>query len=160
MTTEHAPTYAHMDEDGDRLEVRPSSMGDGRSLLTVFTSSVVLPAEELPALVAGLYRAAGQEPPIILARPTNENDVRKYWVEGGKVRVLQKPSGFLTPEEARLCAAVYAAAADLAEDAPDPQQIAAIVALVDGVGVGPNVGERIARALVAAGWRREAAADE
>lgn len=156
--------YAYADHHQDELLVRPSVEGGNLAYVSSNGMGVLIPPGELPSLVAALYRATGQQPPILLSRPDgpdDEENILKWWVEGDRVVAHVPQDGYLTPGVAREYAVNYAIAADLAENVPAAQQVAAMAQVIDGItnGVGPNLGERIARELVAAGWRREAAAD-
>jgi hypothetical protein len=154
-------TYEFTDKDFDLLQVQHSRDVPGCAYIWTAEQGVVLPPSQLPKLVAGLYCAAGQRPPIVLDRPDDDEVPVTIWVDEGRVVAHHhRDQPYLTPAEARARAARYAAAADLAEAAPDREQVTAMAEAIDGItnGVGPNLGERIARELVRAGWRREAVA--
>ncbi|MEU4577477.1 hypothetical protein [Nonomuraea sp. NPDC023979] len=107
--------------------------------------------EDLPELVAALYQAAGQEAPIILPRPSTE-DLRAHgWIDGNRVNAdAGRVAGTTTPGVARELAACLAAAADVAQVEPDPEQLKQLVALLDPWATV----EANARAVLAAGYTR------
>ncbi|MEU9888654.1 DUF6085 family protein [Sphaerisporangium sp. NPDC051011] len=145
MTVDHTIRYRYRDMDGDELAVRRSIEGESMVYLAASDGGVVLPPEELPKLVASLYRATGQEPPIILPRPgaaqirsilspPDGDEIRvTAWVEGSMVVLASTPGGRVHPHGARLRAAAIVAAADLAENAPGPEQVAAMAKVIDDI---------------------------
>ncbi|MFC6081005.1 hypothetical protein [Sphaerisporangium aureirubrum] len=107
-----AEPYAFVDPEGDSLVIKPSGRYGGSVLLGPAAVCVYVPRAELPWVVAALYRAAGQRPPIILDRPADDQVQR--WVKDGMVAVLGAGM-HVQPDDARERAAQMAAAADLAE---------------------------------------------
>lgn len=143
--------FEYVDDYGHTLTARPSF--DLLDTACVRTSQAVfVKAEDLPGMVAKLYQAAGQEPPIILPRPA-EAELREHgWVDGQSVNASagHRFVGSVPAEQARTYAAHLAAAADLAEAEPDPAQLKHLTALIDPW----STAEANARAILAAGYVR------
>ncbi|MFC6081006.1 hypothetical protein [Sphaerisporangium aureirubrum] len=117
---------------------------------------VELPPEELPAVVAALYLATGQDVPLILPRPgIRVEEAAHEWVKGGRITAPCHDATYMTSAQARARAAAYAVVAELA----DTLEVDALAELLGGIPQGPDHVERVAQALVRAGWRREAAPD-
>src|SRR5690606_38164591 len=125
-------------------------------------SGVDVPVADLPEVVAKLYRAAGQEPPILLPRYKPEPEMTR----DGKVRAGIRPSRQdMTPAAARDMASWYATAAELATvealSQPDPAQVAALAEGIRDLAerhvlTTDDGGQAVARAILAAGYARAA----
>lgn len=123
-------------------------------------SGVDVPVADLPEVVAKLYRAAGQEPPILLPRYKPEPEMTR----DGKVRAGIRPSRQdMTPAAARDMASWYATAAELATvealSQPDPAQVAALAEVIRDLAerdvlTTDDGGQAVARAILAAGYAR------
>lgn len=148
-------TFTYTDRDLDELSVEPGN-GFRETAFVRSEEGVFIPASDLPTIVAELYRAAGQEPPIILPRRTPE----VAWVRRGQVRPVLIPAGDMTPTEARDLAALYASAADLAEvDAEHERarvRVSDLAALVGGWDpwMPASSAETLARRILDAGYAR------
>lgn len=128
--------------EGAKADVRISCLDGG---------DVDVPAADLPKIVAALYQAAGQEPPIILDRP-HEDDLRAHgWIEGNRVSsATVRDWANIKPGAARRIAACLAAAADIAESEPDPEQVKQLAVLIDPL----RSPEATARVILSAGYTR------
>jgi hypothetical protein len=151
--------YEHTDDYGHVLTVRPSY--DLLGMACVRTSQAVwVTAEDLPGLVANLYRAVEQEPPILLPRYKPEEGMTR----DGKVRAANIPSGEdMAPADALDIASWYATAAEVAAfealSQPDPAQVAALAEVIrdlaeQDVLTSDDDGKAVARAILAAGYAR------
>jgi len=165
------------DHDGARLEVGECGQGDGCLNVTsekgVEVSVCVDPLEILDLTVA-LYRACGQEPPVMLGRP----DVsvlrdRDGWVGLQGLRVRRAEDGgvsfaiggnveTLSGAMTRTCAAVAVALAD-AEPEQDTAEVETLARAIHAgrcglTAVSPDACDGCragARAALRAGWKRE-----
>src|SRR5690606_29021012 len=122
-------------------------------------SGVDVPVADLPEVVAKLYRAAGQEPPILL--PRREPD--PAMTRDGKVRPLMLTGDDLEPADALNLAVWYATAAEIAAvgalSQPDPAQVAALAEVIRDLAerdvlTTDDGGQAVARAILAAGYAR------
>lgn len=150
--------HEHTDDYGHVLTVRPSY--DLQGMACVRTSQAVwVTAEDLPSLVAGLYRAVGQEPPILLPRREPDPEMTR----DGMVQAWFPSGTFVEPAEALNIASWYATAAELATaealSQPDPAQVAALAEVIrdlaeQDVLTSDDGGRAVARAILAAGYAR------
>lgn len=149
--------YRYTDLNGSGLYAGASSNPGADVYLD---ADVHILAADLPEVVAGLYRAAGQEPPILLPRYAPEPEMTR----DGKVRAEIRPSGQdMTPADALDMASWYATAAELATAEalaqPDPAQVAALAEVIrdfaeQDVLTSDDGGRAVARAILAAGYTR------
>jgi len=150
--------YIYTDLNGSGLYAGTSSNPGADVYLD---ADVHILAADLPEVVAGLYRAAGQEPPILLPRYAPEPEMTR----DGKVRAEIRPSGQdMTPADALDMASWYATAAEKAAaealSQPDPEQVEEIVELLYQSGViddsewAADRATKIADVLLRAGYAR------
>jgi hypothetical protein len=152
-------TYRFVDAYHNTLKVEPSE-GDAETAYIEALSGAHVPAADLPEIVANLYRAAGQEPPILLSRHKPE----PIMTRDGKVRAANIPSGEdMTPADALDMASWYATAAEKAAfealSQPDPAHVAALAEVIrdlaeQDVLTSDDDGKAVARAILAAGYAR------
>jgi hypothetical protein len=151
-------TYTYTDPYKCNLEVRPSPTEHGDVRLHLPDSeSIDARAADLPAIVTELYKAAGQEPPIILPR---RNPEMSWVTDNAHVRTLMVPPGVMTPDSIRDLCSWYASAADLADAIAEQQraeaeeqkvkQLAEVINSLDPW----SRAEDVARAILAAGYTR------
>jgi hypothetical protein len=115
--------------------------------------------EDLPELVGALYKAAGQEPPILLPRlEWHGSDRRVHSFNGVLVERVGKSIRILSTTwsatTARGVARVLAELADAADAEPDPEKLADLAAVLRKAGVLGEAREEIARAVLGAGYTR------
>ena len=155
--------YEHTDDYGHSLTMRPSF--DLLNTACVRTSQAVfVKAEDLPGMVGALYRAAGQQSPIILPRLRwYGTDQTAHSCNGVRVtrdyKTITVFGHALTATTARGLATVLAEMAEAADAEPDPAQLAALAKVVrelaaKDVQTHDNNGEAVARAILAAGYAR------
>ncbi|MDX3109707.1 hypothetical protein [Nonomuraea angiospora] len=148
-------TYTYTDREGDDLTIEPCSLFGETATLTANNGACV-PAGDLPTVVRKLYEAAGQEPPILLPRPSAD-DLRAHgWIDGNRVNTeAGRVAGTTTPGVARGFAACLAASADLAEAEPDPERVKQLAEVIQAGGAATRgFAQMIARAVLAAGYAR------
>jgi len=143
--------YRYTDLNGSRLYAGASNNPGADVYLD---ADVHILAADLPEVVAGLYRAAGQEPPILLPRYAPEPQMTR----DGKVRAGIRPSGEdMTPADALDIASWYATAAELAAvealSQPDPAQVEDLAEVIEALADG-STADVIARAILRAGYAR------
>ncbi|MFG3439879.1 hypothetical protein ACGF0J_21750 [Nonomuraea sp. NPDC047897] len=142
-------TYTYADLDGCGLTIEPCAEREATACL-ISARGACVPAADLPKIVRELYRAAGQQPPILLPRYQPNATMTRH----GKVRPMVTPTGDdMAPAEARDLAAWYATAADLAEET-DAQRVGQLADVIDAATNGAWTPEAIARAVLAAGYTR------
>ncbi|MEV1245160.1 hypothetical protein [Nonomuraea sp. NPDC049750] len=146
--------HEHEDDEGQALSIVSSEYRPNTAFVEGCNGAYVTP-EDLPGLVRKLYEAAGQEPPILLPRPSAE-DLRAHgWIDGDRVNPAAIHAvGTTTPGVARGFAACLAASADVAEAEPTPEQVKQ---LADVIGKGRVLGSAanaIAREVLAAGYAK------
>lgn len=145
--------HEHVDDEGVGLSIVSSEYRPNVAFVEGCNGAYVTP-EDLPGLVRKLYEAAGQEPPILLPRPTISD--LGGWIDGQRVNVdAIRTAGLVTPGRARGLAARLAASADVAEAEPDPEainQLAEVICAGDRTTRG--FAQLIARAVLAAGYAR------
>ena len=165
------------DHDGARLEVLECGQGEHGYLdATGRGDSVQVCVDplEIPGLTVALYKAAGQEPPVMLGRP----DVavlrgHEGWVRLRGLRVRRAAGGgvefaiggnteTLPDAMTRTCAAVAVALAD-AEPEQDTAEVETLARAIHAgrcglTAVSPDACDGCragARAALSAGWKRE-----
>ncbi|SET52404.1 hypothetical protein [Nonomuraea wenchangensis] len=145
-------SYTFMGPHNYNLTIDKSDIYGEAAEVGVGGRVVDVPAADLPEIVAALYRAAGQEPPIILPRPDTHELRTEGWVDGRNVNASAglRVVGSVPTMQARDYAAHLAAAADLADAEPDPEQLKQLVELIDPW----STAEANARAILAAGYGR------
>lgn len=154
-------TDIYTDYAGDALSVGKRFNSDAVDMYAP-TGGVHVKIEDLPELVAGLYRAAGLEPPILLQRDpsisAHGSCVTFAGVEvescGGVVRVLGRA---MSPSVARSLAALIVEQAEHAQAEPDPEEVDALAELVTNANW--RDAEDIARVVLRAGYRRPEASE-
>ena len=149
-------TYCYTDPYGYHLQICPSGVARGDVKIEA-NVAVDVPAADLPKIVAEMYTAAGQEPPILLPRRSPEMS----WVaDGGYVSTLLTPGDLMTPLDIRDLCSWYASAADLADAVAEQKRQEAeqgqVEELVDVItGLDPLLTPKLlARAILAAGYTR------
>lgn len=152
--------YTYTDPYGYELRFAPSSaVKTDVEISCDANSGVDAPAADLPGIVAGLYRAAGQEPPILLPRRDPDPDMTR----DGMVQVWYPSGTFVEPAEALYIASWYATAAEKAAfealSQPDPAQVAALAEVIRDLAerdvlTSDDDGRAVARAILAAGYAR------
>lgn len=175
------------EEDGQGRALRVYTRDDGKAAVQVedrtgigrVLASWVADPLTAPDLCAAICKAAGQEPPVMLARPDLEAMAGKdgavrlghlalYRTTDGEVAFAVHPPGVvtgraavLTAAQARQAAAVAVALADL-KDEPDPAEVDSLAMAVhgarceggDGCEWAPTIDDRnTARAALK--WMRE-----
>ncbi|MGP4093008.1 hypothetical protein [Nonomuraea sp. KM90] len=146
--------FTYTDREGDRLTIESDNVEPGAATFVSSDSGAFVAVADLPTIVAELYKAARQEPPILLPRFSPEMS----WVtEGGYVRTLLTPGELMTPDDIRDLCSWYASAADLVEAEAERQRAEAerqeverLTALIDPWATA----EANARAILAAGYTR------
>jgi len=147
-------TYQYTGRDGDDMLIERSSEQADEVFLRA-NPGVFVAAADLPTIVAQLYEAAGQSVPIILDRPAEEDLRAGGWLDGKCVRAPERAIGTITPDLARAFAARMAAAADVADAEPDPEQVKQITdLLMEHAGWHRHSAELAAKAILRAGYTR------
>jgi hypothetical protein len=152
--------YTYTDPYGYELRFAPSSaVKTDVEISCDADSGVDVPAADLPEIVAKLYRAAGQEPPILLPRREPEEAM----TQDGMVQAWYPSGAVVEPAEALNIASWYATAAETAAfealSQPDPAQVAALAEVIRDLAerdvlTSDDDGRAVARAILAAGYAR------
>lgn len=146
-------SYRYTDFDGAGMKIERSNTPEMAFLCS--ERGVFIPAADLPKVVAGLYEAAGQEPPILLPRPNVDALRAAGWIDGNRVNPEAIHAiGTTTPGVARGLAACLAASADVAEAEPSPEQVKQLAGVITAAGVLGSAAETIAHAILRAGYVR------
>lgn len=164
----------HVDGDGSRLTAERWQCRVSITLSIDNGSLVDVDALDIPAITTAMYRACGQEPPVMLGRPevdlngsTRVGDLHVWKEQSGCVGFMAADPDVaartgalrLEPHMVRQLAAVAIAYAD-APPQPDPAEVDALACLVMEVlnpGAMGIAGARpLARKILLAGWKREA----
>lgn len=161
MTT--GKTFSYVDPYDFQMDIAPSPFRDADVRIVIRSGDgwdsvpVDLPAEDLPRIVGELYRAAGKDAPIILDRPASDpHDTLALFgltvtgPRGGRLFQIDTDGNAVAGFAGlRMIAAALAAVADTS---PPPRT--AVDELVDIIASAPLDAERIAEAVLAAGYRR------
>jgi hypothetical protein len=163
--------YSHKDGNGNELEIRGEEAG-ARLLVCsgTYEAECLVRPGELAALAAALYKAAGLPVPVILPCPETPDTTALP----GALFTLGRP-GFVDVEMStgsgwnvssvalRIYAASLAMLADEADSQPDPGEVNELAAvLMDELNpraMGLDGAKPLARAILRAGYRREAGDD-
>ena len=170
----------HVDGDGSRLTADRWYCRNGITVSIDNGSLVDVDALDIPEVTAAMYRACGQEPPVMLGRPDLDamrgpdgsvrfgNLALYRTADGGigfAVRLPGEAHGVctvLTPAQARQAAAVAVALADK-EPEPDPADVEALARAIHAgrcnLTVVPGACDDCragARSALLAGWNRPA----
>lgn len=165
--------------DGRTLVIGPSEEGTGSGWLKVETEDdpdgprAYLDGLDIPLVTAKLWEATGALPPVMLGRPdlASARDAGG-WVSFGGLRLRESGDGgvsFAMGEStvtlpagmARQCAAVVVAIADGCRPEPDQAVVEGLAAVIadGGIGLPPREARTLARAILLAGYGREASDD-
>lgn len=164
MTTGKMFSYA--DSYDFQMDIAPSPFRDADVQIVIRSrdsrdsapaASVDLPVEDLPRVVNALYRAAGKDAPIILDRPASDpySTLTLFGLavtgprDGRLFRIDTDGNAAAGFAGLRMIAAALAAVADTT---PPPRT--AVDELADIIASAPLDAERIAEAVLAAGYRR------
>lgn len=164
MTT--GKTFSYVDPYDFQMDITPSPFRDADVQIVIRSrdsgdsgpaASVDLPVEDLPRVVGELYRAAGKDAPIILDRPAGDPygtlalfGLAVTGPRGGRLFRIDTVGDAVTGFAGlRMIAAALAAVADTS---PPPRT--AVDELADIIASAPLDAERIAEAVLAAGYRR------
>ena len=129
-----------------------------------------LDALDIPEVTGKLWEACGQQPPVMLGRPDLDSARDEDgWVSVAGVQLRESAAGVtveipggmrtLTAAQARQMAAVAVAMADGGDAEPDPAEVDALESALREASGRHDPGDEmtgIARALLLAGWKREA----
>jgi hypothetical protein len=160
--------YRYTDDGGDSLIVTSVS---GGSHAVLSAAEVFVDPLCIPEIAAAMYRACGQVPPVMLARPelpdgpwrSHPGSQLAVSAHGRMVRLeYDQPGGHrvsLSPGQARSLAAVIAARADAADMEPDPAEVGDLARVIHaaacpGCADAPP-GEDLAAARTALRWMRD-----
>ncbi|MFC4006548.1 hypothetical protein ACFOY2_04905 [Nonomuraea purpurea] len=146
----------------------PLTASETAVLAAIETAGLRVTSDTLPEIVAGLYRAVGVEPPMLLARPAwwkSANPIRE-WTDSNaltftrrydRIRVFTRTGDGLSSADALGAAAVLAAMALEAADEPSAEAVEEVAEVIyqsgaidDSVSAAGSA-ETIARALLKAG---------
>ncbi|MER7361832.1 hypothetical protein [Nonomuraea wenchangensis] len=152
--------YIYTDPYGSRLRIYPSEGSKTDVTMQVLDrTDINAPAADLPEIVAGMYRGAGQELPIILPRREPEEGM----TQDGMVQAWYPSGPVVEPAEALNIASWYATAAQEAItealSRPDPAQVEALAGVIRDLAerdvlITDDDGKTVARAILAAGYVR------
>jgi hypothetical protein len=146
--------YFYTDPYGYRMEIRTSEYSERGAVKILAADDIDIPAMDLSVIVAKLYEAAGQKPPIILPRRSvGPVFARRDGYIDPDLDYVPDPDETIDPARAFEIAAWFASAArEAVETGPDPAAVEALTELIDEHS-DDDAGE-LARALLAAGYTK------
>jgi hypothetical protein len=160
--------YSYTDDGGASLTARRHHDGE-RPVLSVRTNGTVyVDPLDLPEIMAGLCREAGREPPVMLGRPEVDHELGTTI---GPLQVWERPDGMVgvgmlpgpatavEPHVIRQFAAAAVAHADHADAGPDLAEVEALTTVLEDADCVTGDLAGLARAVLRAGYVREAKPD-